>query len=401
MIDVSALLCGRLSPSAGHRYGRSAAGPAAPEHQRLPVATSARDRRPVVVWNLTRRCNLRCAHCYTESVPGRAYGGELTTAEAKGVLEDLAAFGVPAVLFSGGEPLLREDLFELIADARNRKLHVVLSTNGTLIDAAAAGRLRDLRCAYVGVSLDSARAEAHDRFRGTPGAFARTMAGFTHLRAAGQKVGLRLTLTRQTAADIEEVFDFIEARSIDRACFYHLVPSGRGGQVEDLTLTESRRCVQTILHRTQDLHDRGRPTEILTVDNHCDGPFIALRMAAAGDPRADEALELLRWNGGARYSSGVGLGNIDPTGEVHADQFWTQHSFGNVRRRPFSQIWMDESDDLMAGLKDRLPRLKGRCGACRFKDLCGGASRVRALAAFGDPWQQDPACYLTDEEIGL
>jgi len=401
MIDISFLYCGHESPATPHRYGRALRERDVPEHQRMAVATSARDRRPVVVWNLTRRCNLRCVHCYTASEPGRRYEGELNTDEAKAVLDDLAAFGVPAVLFSGGEPLLREDLFELIAHARQRKLHVVLSTNGTLIDERIAQRLHALRCAYVGVSLDSATPAIHDRFRGVAGAFERTMRGFRSLLAAGQKVGLRLTLTRQTAADIEQVFDFIEAESIDRACFYHLVPAGRGGQVVDLSLAESRRAVETILARTADLHARGKAVEILTVDNHCDGPLLYLKMTAEANPRAEEVYRMLEWNGGGRYSSGVGIGCIGPAGEVHANQFWSHHSFGNVRRRPFSAIWLDESDPLMAGLKDRLPRLEGRCGACRFKALCGGSSRVRAEAAFGDPWQYDPACYLTDEEIGV
>lgn len=401
MIDISFLYCQHESPATPHRYGRALRGLDVPEHQRMAVAKSARNRRPVVVWNLTRRCNLRCLHCYTASEPGRRYAGELSTDEAKTVIDDLAAFRVPAILFSGGEPLIRPDIFKLIEHARSRKLHVVLSTNGTLIDEKTAARLHSLRCAYVGVSLDSATPEIHDRFRGVNGAFQRTMRGFRNLVAVGQKVGLRLTLTRQTAVDLEKIFDFIEAESINRACFYHLVPAGRGSEVIDLSLQESRTAIETILRRTRDLHERGKRVEILTVDNHCDGPLLYLRMKADGDPRAEDVYEMLKWNGGGRYSSGVGIGCIGPTGDVHANQFWSRHGFGNVRRRPFSEIWLDESDPLMAGLKDRLPLLKGRCGECRFKELCGGSSRVRAENAFNDPWQHDPGCYLTDEEIGI
>jgi len=399
MIDISFLYCGYESPSAPHRYGVTI-DREVPQHQRMDVAASAHSRRPIVVWNITRTCNLKCVHCYSDS-EARAYDDELSTVEAQQVLDDLAAFRVPAVLFSGGEPLIRPDLFELIAYARSRKLHAVISTNGTLITADMARRLVELKLAYVGISLDGAKAEVHDRFRGVSGAFERTMQGFRHCVQVGQKVGLRLTLSRPTFEDLDGIFDFIEREGIHRACFYHLVPTGRGRSVLDLSPAESRRAMDTILARTADLHRRGVPVEILTVDNHCDGPYLYLRMKAAGDPRSDRVYEMLRWNGGGLYSSGVGIGCIDFGGEVHPDQFWMHTSLGNVRRTPFSRIWQDTSNDLLAGLKDRAPRLKGRCGLCRFQALCGGSLRVRADLMTGDPWAADPACYLTDEEIGV
>jgi len=399
MIDISALYCGYASPSTPHRYGRPTAAHV-PEHQRMAVAASARTRRPVVVWNITRTCNLRCIHCYSDSEP-RAYADELTTAEAKAVLDDLAAFHVPAVLFSGGEPLMRPDLFELAEYARAKGLHVVLSTNGTLITERVADRIRRIGLAYVGISLDSAVPEVHDRFRGVDGAFARTMEGFRRLVAVGQKVGLRLTLSRPTFENLVAVFDFIERERIHRACFYHLVPSGRGHGVVGLDPAESRRAMDLILERTADLHRRGKPVEILTVDNHCDGPYLYLKMRAAGDPRAEDVYRMLKWNGGGLYSSGVGIADIDFVGNVHPDQFWMHATLGNVRERPFSRIWTDTSHPLLAGLRDRKRRLKGRCAACKFLDLCGGSLRVRAELATGDPWAPDPACYLTDEQIGL
>lgn len=399
MIDVSVLYCGFESPSTPHRYGRSIARDV-PMHQRMAVARSAMQRRPIVVWNITRTCNLKCVHCYSDS-EAKAYEGELDVGEVRAVLGDLAAFKVPAVLFSGGEPLIRPDIFELIEYARGRGLHVVLSTNGTLITPEIARRLVDLKLAYVGISLDSATPEVHDAFRGTPGAFARTMKGFRNCVEAGQKVGLRLTLSRPTFENLDGVFDFIEREGINRACFYHLVPTGRGKGVLDLTRPESRRAMDTILRRTRDFHDRGLSIEILTVDNHCDGPYMYLKMKADGDAAADDVYKMLQWNGGGLYSSGVGIGCIDFFGHVHPDQFWMHYSLGNVRDRPFSEIWQDTSNDLMAGLKDRAPRLKGRCGLCKFQSLCGGALRVRAELMTGDPWAADPACYLTDEEIGL
>jgi radical SAM protein with 4Fe4S-binding SPASM domain len=398
MIDVSVLYGGLETPSTPHRYGRKITQIDPPEHQRMAVAKSAKERRPIVVWNLTRTCNLKCVHCYTDS-EAKKYPNELTTEQCKAVLDDLAAFKVPAVLFSGGEPLVRPDLFELAAHARSRGLHVVLSTNGTLIDEEIAKRFVELQFAYIGISLDSASPAIHDKFRGMEGAFERTMRGFRHCVKAGQKVGLRLTLTRQTVSDLNEIFDFIEAEGIDRACFYHLCPAGRGVSLGSLTAAESRKAVDTIFHRTNDMIGRGKRVEILTVDNHCDGPYLYLKMLREGHPRAQQVLEMIHWNGGGRYSSGVGIANIDFYGNVHADQFSMFRSFGNVKERLFSEIWQDTSDPIMAGLKDRLGLLKGRCATCRFKQVCGGALRARAEIVTDDPWAADPGCYLTDEEI--
>lgn len=398
MIDISVLYGELETPSTPHRYGRKITQINPPPHQRMAVAKSAAERRPIVVWSLTRTCNLKCVHCYTDSAAAK-YPGELSTDQCKAVLDDLAAFKVPAVLFSGGEPLVRPDLFELAAHARGRGLHVVLSTNGTLIDRETAKRLKDLEFAYVGISLDSATPAIHDKFRGVEGAFERTMTGFRHCVAVGQKVGLRLTLTRQTFMDLDKIFEFIEKEGIDRACFYHLCPAGRGKDLLALEPHEARQAVDMIISRTGDLVKRGKRVEILTVDNHCDGPYLYLRMLRENNPRAQQVLEMLGWNGGGRHSSGVGIANIDFLGNVHADQFSMFRTFGNVKSREFSEIWQDVSDPIMAGLKDRLPLLKGRCGTCRFKSVCGGALRARAEVLTGDPWAADPGCYLTDEEI--
>jgi radical SAM protein with 4Fe4S-binding SPASM domain len=399
MIDISVLYNGLETPSTPHRYGRRITQIDPPPHQRMAVAKSAAERRPIVVWNLTRTCNLKCVHCYTCST-AQKYPNELTTEQCKSVLDDLADFQVPAVLFSGGEPLVREDLFELAAHARNLGLHVVLSTNGTLIDQAKAKKLAELKFAYVGISLDSATPAVHDEFRGMNGAFARTLRGFHYCVEAGQKVGLRLTLTRHTCQNLDRIFDLIEKEGIDRACFYHLCPAGRGKNLLTLTANESRAAMDTIFDRTRDLSQRGKRVEILTVDNHCDGPYLYLRMLREHHPRANQVMDLLKWNGGGRYSSGVGIADIDFLGNVHADQFSMYRTFGNVKERKFSEIWQDLSDPIMAGLKDRLPLLKGRCRDCRFKQACGGSLRARAEIVSGDPWESDPGCYLTDEEIG-
>jgi radical SAM protein with 4Fe4S-binding SPASM domain len=400
MIDIGKLYCGGEASGDTIRYGRR---PSAERHEprAYEQPKSAAERRPVVVWTLTRTCNLRCIHCYTDSENVR-YENELTTDEGLALLEQLAAFGVPAVLFTGGEPLMRSDVFDLAARAVELGLRPVLSTNGTLIDGATAARIKGAGFAYVGISLDGI-GEVNDRFRGVEGAFERAVRGIRDCVAVGQRVGLRLTLTRHNCLELDRIFDFIEAEDVDRACFYHLAYAGRGRQIaaDDLSHGETRDALDSILARTRDLYDRGLDKNILTVDNHADGPYLYLRLREEDAERAEHVLRLLRWNGGGRYSSGVGIGCIDAVGDVHADQFWMHYSFGNVRGRSFADIWMDTSDPLMAGLKDRLPLLKGRCGRCTWQDACGGALRVRADVAYGDPWAPDPACYLTDEEIGL
>lgn len=398
MIDISVLYAGLETPSTPHRYGRKITQIDPPPHQKMAVAKTAASRRPIVVWNLTRTCNLKCVHCYTAS-ESKKYPDELSTEQAKAVLDDLAAFKVPAVLFSGGEPLARPDLFELAEYARGLDLHVVASTNGTLITAGIARHFKALGFAYVGISLDSAVPSVHDEFRGVQGAFERTMRGFRHCVDAGQKVGLRLTLTKHTAQNLDQLFDFIERESIDRACFYHLCPAGRGKDLMALDPAQSRAAVDTIITRTGDYARRGKRIEILTVDNHCDGPYLYLRMLKENHPRAQQVLDMLAWNGGARYSSGVGIANIDWLGNVHADQFSMYRSFGNVKTRKFSEIWQDVSNPVMAGLKDRLHLLEGRCATCRFKQICGGSLRARAEISTGNPWAADPGCYLDDAEI--
>ena len=402
MISISKLYCGGKAESDGLRYGHGGRA-AAMATGAVPHALTAAERRPVVVWNATRTCNLRCIHCYTDS-EARKYDGELTTEEGKALIRDLASFRIPALLFSGGEPLTRPDLFELVSYARSLDLRPTLSTNCTLITAETAQKIKDAGFTYVGISLDGI-GEVNDRFRGVGGAFDRAVRGFKACVAVGQRVGLRLTLTRHNVQNLHEIFDFLERENIDRACFYHLVYSGRGGKIagDDLSPPETRQAIDIILERTEDFRRRGLRKEILTVDNHVDGVYLYLKLLQKDPARAEQVLRLLTWNGGGLHSSGVGIADIDFQGNVHADQFWAHYSFGNVRQRPFSQIWMDTSDPLMAGLKNRRAKIKGRCApdVCKWFDACGGALRVRADLVYNDPWAPEPACYLTDEEIGF
>ena len=391
MIGISKLYCGTVEPSDALRYGRMSSQ--LPSH----LLQFSSDKRPVVVWNITRQCNLKCVHCYAHArnIPS---DNELTTMEGKNLIDDLAGFGVPVLLISGGEPLVRKDLPELAAYAVEKGMRAVISTNGTLITPQIAGTLKKIGLSYVGISLDGME-EINDRFRGVKGAFRSALKGIENCKKAGIKVGLRFTINKINVGEIPELFKLLEEKDIPRICFYHLVYAGRGSNLveEDLTHEESRRAVDLIMDLTKRLHDQGKPKEVLTVDNHADGPFIYLRLKKENPERAKEVLELLKMNEG--NNSGRGIGCISWDGEVHADQFWRHYSFGNVKDRPFSEIWTDTSDPLMKKLKEKKKYAKGRCATCRWLDICAGNFRVRAEAVTGDVWAPDPACYLTDEEI--
>jgi 12,18-didecarboxysiroheme deacetylase len=393
MIGISKLYCGTVEPSDALRYGRHSSQ--LPSH----LLQFSADKKPVVVWNATRRCNLRCVHCYAHA-RDQAEAGELTTEQGKTLLDDLAAFGVPVVLFSGGEPLVRKDLPELAAYAVTKGMRAVISTNGTLITAPMARTLKEIGLSYVGISLDGMEA-VNDRFRGVPGAFRSALDGIRNCQAAGIKVGLRFTINRFNVQEIPRIFELIEKMDIPRVCFYHLVYAGRGSELvkQDLSAEETRKTVDLIIDETRRLHDQGKPKEVLTVDNHADGPYLYLRMLRENPERAREVMALLKWNEG--NNSGRGIGCVSWDGQVHADQFWRHYSFGNVTQRPFSEIWMDTSDPLMKALKEKKNHVKGRCAQCRWLDICAGNFRVRAEAVSGDLWAPDPACYLTDEEIAL
>jgi 12,18-didecarboxysiroheme deacetylase len=395
LIGISKLYCGTVEPSDALRYDRDSGK--LPSH----LLQFSKDKKPVVVWNMGRRCNLHCVHCYAQS-QDIEYKDELTTQQGKDLIDDLAEFGSPVILFSGGEPLMRKDMPELAQYAVSKGMRAVISTNGTLIDEEMAKVLKEIGLSYVGVSLDGMR-ETNDKFRGMKGAFDAALQGMRNCRKEGIKVGLRLTINKKNAADIPAIFDLLEEEGIPRVCFYHLVYTGRGSKLveDDLTHEESRKVLDLIMDRTKAMHDKGFPMEVLTVDNHCDGPYVYFRLLKEDPERAADVYELLMMNQG--NSTGIGIGCVSWDGSVHADQFWRHYSFGNVKDRKFSEIWTDTNDELMAGLKNRKPLIKAnadRCARCKWFEICNGNFRVRAEAIYDNVWADDPACYLTKEEIG-
>jgi len=392
MISVSKLLCDLDAEGDGLRYD-------AADESGKPQITAEKQRRPVVVWNLTKQCNLYCTHCYasadTETAPG-----ELSTREGKALLDDLADYGAPVVLFSGGEPLVRDDLEELIAYAADRGLRPVLSTNGTLITEERAEALRDAGLQYAGVSVDGLP-ERNDAFRGKEGAFDAAVRGIEHCLDAGLKTGLRYTITDHNAADLEGVVDLLTDVGLDRFCFYHLDYGGRGTEIldADLTPTERREAVKRVCEMTRAYHDRGEEIETLLVGNYADAGFLVeYAREHLGEEQAERIHDYLRINGGD--PAGERVANVDYQGNVHPTQFWQNYSLGNVRDRPFGAIWADDSNPVLGALRNRDDQLTGKCADCRYRSICRGGSRLRALTVHDDFFAPDPQCYLTDEEVG-
>jgi len=369
--------------------------------QELVRPTALVERRsppgPVVIWNLIRRCNLTCKHCYSISAD-IDFKGELSTDEVFTVMDDLRSFGVPVLILSGGEPLLRPDIFDISRRAKQMGFYVGLSSNGTLIDAHNIDAIAAIGYDYVGISIDGVRG-THDRFRRKDGAFDASMNGIRLCRDRDIKVGLRFTMTEDNVVELPDMLQLMEDEGISKFYLSHLNYAGRGNRNRDsdVQLDITRDAMDLLFETALGHAQRGNDLEFVTGNNDADGVYLLQWVMHRYPEHAGHiAARLRQWGGN---SSGVNIANIDNLGDVHPDTFWWHYSLGNVRQRPFSEIWQDTSDPIMKGLKANPRLIKGRCGTCRYFDICGGNTRVRALQLTGDPWAEDPACYLTDAEI--
>jgi heme d1 biosynthesis radical SAM protein NirJ len=365
----------------------------------MPVRPKRNPPGPVVIWNLIRRCNLRCKHCYSISTDVD-FPGELSTAEVFEVMDDLKRFRVPVLILSGGEPLLRPDIFTISRRAKDMRFYVGLSTNGTPIDETNIGAIAEVGYDYVGISLDGI-GPTHDRFRRRDGAFDASLRGIRLCIEHGIKVGLRFTLTQDNFHELPAVLDLMDREGADKFYLSHLNYAGRGNKHrgDDAHFDMTRSAMDLLFDAAWRSVERGDGKEFVTGNNDADGVYF-LMWAAERFPERLEHLraKLEQWGGN---SSGVNVANIDNLGNVHPDTFWWHYTLGNVRDRPFSAIWPDLSDPIMAGLKAAPRAIEGRCAACQYFTVCGGNTRVRALQLTGNPWAEDPGCYLTDEEIGI
>jgi len=378
MISVSKLYCGLAGESDHLRYG------------------SGGKFGPIVVYNCTRRCNLRCLHCYSAS-EGNSCADELSTEQAKAMLAELPQVKCPVVLFSGGEPLLRADLFELLRHAQGLGIRTVVSTNGTLIDETAARRLAEVGVSYVGISIDGP-AGFHDEFRQQAGSFAGAMAGIANCRKAGVRTGIRFTITKQNAKYVSGVFDTAAETGVRRICFYHLICAGRaeGMDAERPSREQTREALDTIIDRTREAVQKGLVDEVLTVDNHADGPYLLMRMRREDSPLYEKARDLLLRRGGNKVGEKIACVGWD--GQMYADQFWRNYSLGNIKDRSFGDIWVNSSGPVLAKIRDKRHHADARCLRCKWFDLCRGNYRFLGNATADEFWVNEPACYLTDEE---
>jgi heme d1 biosynthesis radical SAM protein NirJ len=369
-------------------------------HQPKPLGPKRNPPGPVVIWNLTRRCNLACKHCYAIS-SNREFPGELSTDEITHVMDDLRAFGVPILILSGGEPLLHPDIFAISRHAKERGFYVTLSTNGTLIDAENIEAIAEARYDYVGISLDGIR-ETHDHFRRKQGAFEASLSGIRLCQAKGIRMGVRFTLTEGNSHDLPALLDLMEQENISKFYLSHLNYAGRGNvnRKEDAFFATTREAMDLLFETAWRHVQEGRQSEFVTGNNDADAVYLLnwAQKRFSAERVAHLRAKLAQWGGN---STGVNVANIDNLGNVHPDTMWGEVTLGNVREQPFSQIWKEASTPLMTGLRAQPRPVTGRCRACEYFDVCGGNTRVRALQLTGDPWAEDPGCYLSDDEIGL
>jgi heme d1 biosynthesis radical SAM protein NirJ len=367
--------------------------------QPTPLGPKRNPPGPVVIWNLVRRCNLTCKHCYSISAD-KDFKGELSTDEVFSVMDDLKAFKVPVLILSGGEPLLRPDIFDIARRAKSMGFYVGLSSNGTLVNESNVAEIAATGFDYVGISLDGLRA-THDKFRRKEGAFDAALNGIRLCRDAGAKVGMRFTLTQDNAQDLPALLDLMQAESIDKFYLSHLNYAGRGNKnrKDDAHFKTTRIALDLLFDRCWRQVQAGQPREYVTGNNDADGVYL-LNWVRQHFPQRAAHIEqkLVQWGGN---SSGVNIANIDNLGSVHPDTMWWDYPLGNVRERPFSDIWMDTSDPLMAGLKQAKRPVEGRCAVCEHRASCNGNTRVRAWQTTNNFWAEDPGCYLSDAEIGL
>jgi radical SAM protein with 4Fe4S-binding SPASM domain len=352
---------------------------------------------PVIIWNVCMHCNMTCPHCYAAAV-SEPSPTDLSHEEALRLLDEMAACGVKIVIFSGGEPLLRGDLLELMAHAKGLGISPQLSSNGVLVDEAMAARLKQRGVDYVGISVDGLQ-DFNDDYRGMQGGTEAALRGLRCAKAAGMRTGLRMTLTSRNVAQLPDMVEVAHSVAVDRLYISHLVYSGRGFKVSDEDLT--REVARATLTRLFEIAERNliaeAGTRITTGSNDSDGPFL-LRWVEEryGAEAAAPVEELLVQRGG--NSAGERILNIDARGRVHPDQFWRAAVLGDVRKQPFAEIL---EHPMREELRDRVERLTGRCAECSYKPICRGSHRERALALYRDPWASDPACVMEDSEIGV
>ncbi|NPA29956.1 MAG: radical SAM protein [Epsilonproteobacteria bacterium] len=347
----------------------------------------------IAIWNFTNRCNLACRHCYSYADPNQE--DFLSTDFILAQIPRLKAGGIKFVIFSGGEPLIRKDIFQIAEAMRNEGIVTYLSTNGLYITPKNVDRIIET-FNYIGISIDGIEA-VHDDFRGLPGAYRKSLDAIALIQKHGGNAGIRFTLTKETEESFYPIFDLAEQIGVDKIYISHLVYSGRGLEnlKIDITPEARREYVNFMIDKAFAYHEAGRGIDIVTGNMEMDAVLFLRRFAERYPQLKEEmARRLKNWGGN---SAGRKLVNIDWMGRVKPDPFFPEY-IGDMTQKPFDALWLDEENNLLKRLREHPRRLGGKCADCGVVDICNGGSRSRAWAMSGNLWAEDPSCYLTEDE---
>ena len=347
---------------------------------------------PVVVWNFTNKCNLKCRHCYQEA--GERLEGELDLTHRLDIVDQLADEDVFAIAFSGGEPLMDKDIWRVAERAHERSLYISIATNGTLITSKVAQRMTESGVDYVEISLDSTRPEAHDAFRGIPGFWKRAVQGIENAKAEGSlEIGIASTITQMNFAEIENLIEFARNLGADKFYAFNFIPTGRGKNMVHMDLTPQQR--EEMLNILYEHYLKGDIVCLTTSPQYARVCMMNSNEQLApsshySTAKGEQGRMLAEFIGGC----GVGRAycSIQPDGIVTPCVFMPI-PVGDLKEKKFIDIWNDSP--VLKEIRRR-EDLKGHCGECEYRSACGGC-RARAYAYFGDYKAPDPGCINNKE----
>ena len=343
----------------------------------------------LITWSVTAKCNLRCKHCYSESSP-EAGDNDLTTDESLRVIDEIADWGIGLLIFDGGEPLLREDFFQIADYASNKGITTGIGTNGTMLDIATARRLLSVGIRYLSLSIDGADAETHDAFRGEAGNFRKTLEAASACKEAGLPFQFNTVLRKKTIPQISDILRLGLDYGVFGMEFFDLIPVGRANREcrdEVLTVEERKEVVEQLAQAQIDY-----PLTIETPSLPMYPLILKLNVDKGIRPKhipMEQLVRLAYYGRGCAAGSPRGYVVIRNNGEVNPCIF-LQINLGNVKEKSIRQIWQESP--ILSQLRSR-ELLKGECGQCQYKDICTGC-RARAYVETGDVLASDPGCWL-------
>ncbi|WFA09365.1 radical SAM protein [Tissierella sp. Yu-01] len=328
-----------------------------------------------ISWNTTKKCNLNCKHCYRESGPEKM-DDELTTEEGKELFDQMIKAGMNVIVLSGGEPMLRDDIFELITYAKLKGMTVLMGSNGTLITKEKANMLRECGLSAIAISIDSLDPQKHNLFRGSDTAFIKAIEGVNNCVDAELRVQLNCTITKNNLNEIEKIADFASELGAVSSHMLFLVDTGRGRDIKEVSLskTEYKEAINQIIHKDLELNIRVKPT--------CAPQYKVESLLKGIEPKANSR----------GCIAGISYCSILPNGDVHICPY-APVKVASVREESFDYIW--ENNEVFKKLRD-YKSYKGKCGHCKYINLCGGC-RARAFSSSGDWLEEDPYCLIKGE----